>query len=95
VQQWNKGPMRKTAETNTDGEDMLQELQEARVTGDGESSSWAYDSTTRRERLDIWEGPATAQAQEEAADGVGTRSIGALVTGRVAPQQGAARFDRP
>jgi hypothetical protein len=36
-----------------DGEDVWQELQEAHATGDGESSSWVYDWSTRCELPDI------------------------------------------
>jgi hypothetical protein len=54
-------------------------LQEAHETGDGESNIWFYNWSTRRNLLDILEGPATAEAQEGTADNVGTGSNGASV----------------
>jgi hypothetical protein len=60
-----------------DAENIGQEFQEAHVTADGESSSLVYHWNTRCKLMDILEDPATAQAQEEAADSVGTGSIGA------------------
>jgi hypothetical protein len=48
----------------SEDENTRQELQEAHITGDEESSSWIYDGSTRCKLLDILEGLATAQTKK-------------------------------
>jgi hypothetical protein len=55
--------------------EIRQELQEAHTTGEEQSSSWVYNLNARCKRLDILEGPATAQAQKGCAENPGTGSI--------------------
>jgi hypothetical protein len=59
---------------------MRQVLQEAHETGDGESNIWFYNWNARCKRLDILDGPTTAQAQEGTAGSVVTGSIGTSVS---------------
>jgi hypothetical protein len=49
MQQWNKGPRRKTAATSEEGEDIRQDLQEDRRAGDRKANSRVFDWPTGSE----------------------------------------------
>jgi hypothetical protein len=49
MQQWNKGPRCKTADTSEVGEDIRQDLQEGRRAGDRKANSQVFDWVTGSE----------------------------------------------